>query len=183
MAEETDPVAAQILGAMAETTAYNKYVASYTTFKADRADSEGLVLSWLSSMKPKYKASSLWSMFSLVKKHLRVEPHVDLGAAPTIRDFLKCTGAHEAVRHAAAFDRGQIMQCLSTVGAEDGKIGMKLVLGLGYFGGMRVSELVQLTTDCIRKTPLGLKVEDRSSRAGVSVHHPRRRRARGAGHY
>jgi integrase len=141
-----DEVARQILRAMHPSTsaAYHKCVRAYTEYRGGREDSEEIVVQWLASLKADYKASSLWSMFSLVKKFLRVERRLDLGSAPSVRDFLKCTGANEPVRHAAAFNRDQIMTYLKDSAQTDANLVTKLVLGLGFLGGLRVSELVNL---------------------------------------
>ena len=159
-------VTQQILQSMATGTAkaYKNYTEEYIAFRGGRPDSEHVVLEWLATLKPRYKASSLWARLSLVKKYLRVEQKFDLGCAASVRGFLRCTGSSETPRHAAAFQHSEVFRYIAEAPEGNDYLVSKLVVGFGVFGGMRAGELTSLRRNDVRETDVGLQVTIRRSK-------------------
>jgi hypothetical protein len=106
-----------VLSAQAHTTqkAMDRAVQSFTSFNVSGEISEDTVLSWLVSCSTKYTPTSLWTMFSLLKKYLLWQKKVDLGKAPNIQQFLKTLNKTHKKKKAPAFTREQIYEYLDNI--------------------------------------------------------------------
>lgn len=108
--------------------------------------SENIVLAFLREMSSKYAASTLWSMFSMLKKTLRSYERLDLGEMPMAMDFLKKLDKGQARKKSAAFSRDAIEKYMREA-PEPACMVIKLVSQFSLFGGLRKSEVSAL---CVR---------------------------------
>ena len=152
--EGADRVQADLEGvvkdAMAPATlaAYNKYSKLYEEFRGECSYGESSVLSFLQSRahdedRP-WKASTLWTVLSCMKRYLELEKNVELKPLDRIHDYLKCLGKDQESRKAPAFSKEQIFLFLRNRKSEGATLVDKLVLAVGYFGALRCAEIEKL---------------------------------------
>lgn len=73
---------------------YARAIKLYEDYRNNEPHSESTVLAFLSSQSTSKAATTLWSMFSLIKKYLLLERNFDLGTSGRITDFLKTLSRH-----------------------------------------------------------------------------------------
>jgi integrase len=153
----------QILDSRSDSTkrAYARVKKVYEDYKRGagvQADSEKTVLDFVAFLKSKFRASSLFTMVSLIKDYIHYEKHLDLGEMTTVSQFLKTMGKSEPVKQAAAFTAEQVRDFVLSGEKKGRELINRLVIGIGFFGGLRVDELVNLTFECFQEIAEGLKV-------------------------
>jgi integrase len=163
-----------VLNLQAESTkrSYAKFSSAYEAFRAGRPHSEAIVLAFLTEESSSKAASTLWTMFSLVKKFLLLECTFDLGAAPRISEFLKTLSRYHKKKKAPAFSRDQLFQYLRGAPSMGRELVEKLVVLTGFYGGLRSSGLVALTWADIVFTAEGILVNiarSKTDQAGIGV--------------
>jgi integrase len=136
-----------VLNLQADSTkkSYARFSTAYETFRADRPHSETIVLSFLAEESKSKAASTLWTIFSLVKKYLLLECSFDLGGALRISEFLKTLSRYHKKKKAPAFSRDDLFRYFRQAPSEGRGLVEKLVVLTGFYGGLRSCELVSLT--------------------------------------
>ena len=126
-----------IQGSMARSTLvqYRKYSKDYEEFRGEEA-----VLEFVMSKREEWKASTMWTCVSLLRRFLVAELSVDVGRLERVQGFLKAFGRGQTPKKAPAFTKGQILEFLALCPNE----GKSLVVAFGYFAALRVAELVSL---------------------------------------
>lgn len=151
---------------------YQRAVKTYEDFRDGRAHSESLVLTFLNEQSNTKAPTTLWTMYSLVKKYLLLECNFDLGAAAPISDFLKTLNRHHKKKRAAAFDREQLFDFFRNAPSTGRDLVVKLVAITGYYGGLRSCELVALCWEDINFAQEGILVRivrSKTDQAGVGA--------------
>jgi integrase len=163
-----------VLDMQAPSTAYSykRYVAMYESFRDHAEHSEDLVLRFLVQQKETMAATSLWTVFSHVKKYLLLECHIDFGKSQRITDFLKTLSRFHKKKKAPSFSREQMFEYLRRASNEGKSLVSKLVLLAGFYGGMRCCELVNLTWNDIVFAEEGVLLiirQSKTDRAGIGA--------------
>lgn len=168
MAEQT------ILSLQSESTSYSytRYVGMYNDFRGDDEHSEDMLLRFLVRQAESMAPTTLWTIFSLVKKYLLLERRLDLGKAARITDYLKALSRFHLKKKAPSFSREDVFDYLRRASNEGKDLLTKVVLLAGFYGGLRVSELVKLTWDDVAFASEGVLIVIRFSktdRAGAGA--------------
>ena len=88
--------------------AYDRYVRGYEVFRNGTVHSEAVLLSYLVEQSEHMAPTTLWTIFSLVKKYLQLECSFDVGHAPRVTDFLKTLSRSHLKKKAPALTRDEI---------------------------------------------------------------------------
>lgn len=163
-----------ILEHQAESTkkAYAKCSTEYEQHREDKPHSEAVLLSFLVESSKTKAPTTLWSMFSLVKKYLLLECSFDVGRSSRIIDFLKTLSRQHKKKKAAAFSRDDLFKYLQGAPSVGDDLIHKLVLLVGFYGGLRGCEIVALTWEDLSFGKDGISIKIASSktdRAGVGA--------------
>jgi len=163
-----------ILDLQAESTkrAYAKYSATYETFRSGRPHSETIFLAFLTEESKSKAASTLWTIYSLVKKYLLHECTFDIGSAPRISEFLKTLSRYHKKKKAPAFSRDDLFRFLRETPSTGRELVEKLVVLTGFYGGLRSCELVALIWSDIVFSAEGVLVNisrSKTDQAGVGT--------------
>jgi integrase len=164
----------QILDLQAESTkiSYERYKRLYEESRGDTPHSEDFLLSFIADKAKCYAATTLWTMYSLLRKYLLLECSFDVGAGERIAHFLKTLTRHHLKKQAPAFTRDELFTYLRTAPSEGKSLINKLVLVVGFFGGLRSSEITALTWEDISFSSDGILVTIRRSKtdpAGIGA--------------
>src|SRR5271167_497349 len=128
---------------------YDRAVKDYEGHRKEAPNSEAVLLSFLALQSSTKAASTLWTIFSLVKKYLLLECEFDVGQSPRVVEFLKTLSRFHKKKKALALSREDIFKFLRKASSEGNGLVDKLILLAGYYGGLRGCELVALTWDDI----------------------------------
>jgi integrase len=152
--------------------AYEKYVKDYNEHRGELPNSEAVILSFLTKESATKAPTTLWTIYSLVKKYLLLECSFDLGHAERVNEFLKTLMRQHKKKKAAAFSREDIFKFLRAAPSEGEDLVCKLVLLAGFYGGLRGCELVALTWQDLTFSKEGILLRiafSKTDRAGVGV--------------
>jgi integrase len=152
--------------------AYDRAVKDYECHRKEAPHSEVVLLSFLTLQSSTKAASTLWTIFSLVKKYLLLECEFDVGQSPRVVEFLKTLSRFHKKKKSLALSREDIFKFLRESSSEGNGLVDKLILLAGYYGGLRGCELVALTWDDITFAQEGvlLKIaKSKTDRAGVGA--------------
>ena len=162
------------LDLQAESTAYSykRYVGLYEAYRAEGQHSEDLLLRFLVKQSEGMVASSLWTVFSHIKKYLLLECSLDIGRAPRITEYLKTLSKFHKKRKAPSFTREEVFDYLRRATNVGKDLLNKVVLLAGFYGGMRCCELAALLWEDVAFAAEGVLIKIRFSktdRAGVGA--------------
>jgi integrase len=151
---ELRQIANETAGVLVHDVPKHRYDKTYRRFKswcetknvAKGFASENVILGFLREMSATYAASTLWSMFSMLKKTLRSYDRLDLGDMPTAMDFLKKLDKERTKKKSAVFSRSDIERYMREAPEPECMV-IKLVVQFSLFGGLRKSEVSAL---CVR---------------------------------
>jgi integrase len=163
-----------ILDLQSESTkrSYERFVREFLDYKKDRPLSEALLLSFLTEQSSTKAATTLWTMYSLLKKYMLLECSFDLGSSVRITEFLKTLSRYHKKKKAPSFQRDDLYRYLRTAPSDGRQLICKLVLLTGFFAGLRSCELVALTWEDLIFAQEGILVNIRRSKtdqAGVGT--------------
>lgn len=151
---------------------YQRAIKAYEDYRNGRPHAESLVLAFINDQSNTKAPTTLWTMYSLVKKYLLLECNFDLGAAAAISDFLKTLNRHHKKKKASAFDRDQLFDFFRNAPSTGRDLVVKLVAITGYYGGLRSCELVALCWEDINFAQEGILVRisrSKTDQAGVGA--------------
>ena len=162
---------ANILSLQAPSTkkAYLRYVKLYEDFRGLEQHSETILLSFLVSQSSSKAPTSLWTMYSLIKKYLSLECSLELSSSK-ISDYLKTLGRQHKKKKAPAFLRDDLFRYLRTAPNTGPHLLRKLVLLAGFYAGLRSCEIVALFWENLVFTDEGILLTitfSKTDRAGV----------------
>jgi integrase len=152
--------------------AYLKCAADYEQHRAKEPHSETVFLSFLVKESETKVASTLWTLFSHVKKYLLLECGLDIGSSQRIIDFLKSKSRMHKKKKAEAFTRDELFRYLREAPSDGNFLISKLILLAGFYGGLRGCELVALTWDDLTLSKEGFLLRiafSKTDRAGVGA--------------
>jgi integrase len=160
------------LQSKATSYSYTWYVGLYNEFRGAGEHSEDMLLRFLVKQAETMAPTTLWTIFSLVKKYLALECRLDLGRAVRVTDYLKTLSRFHLKKKAPSFSREDVFNYLRRASNEGKNLLTKLVLLAGFYGGLRVCELVKLTWDDVAFASEGVIIVIRKSktdRAGIGA--------------
>jgi integrase len=135
-----------------------KYSAMYESFRGDRPHGEEAVLAFVMSKQDEWKASTLWTCVSLIRRYLLTECNVTTGKLERVQAFLKALGSGQRPKKAPSFTKLHIFDFLGLCPNEGQAVVDKLVVAFGYFGALRVAELVKMSFGDVQVTHVGALV-------------------------
>jgi integrase len=150
--------------------AYDRAVADYEAHRNELPHSEAVLLSYLTQQSETKASSTLWTLFSLVKKYMLLECSCDVGRSPRVVDFLKTLSRFHKPKKALALSRDEIFRFLRESSSKDNGLVDKLILLAGYYGGLRGCELVALTWEDLTFAHEGILLrigQSKTDRAGI----------------
>ena len=144
---------------------YEKWYAKYMEYCSDNSqelDSIKSLTDFFLKLKENYKISTLWQAYACLNKYLQIKNGwKDFKHYPLLKNFLKnIEKTSEIKKKAPTFSSGEIQDFLND-GPEIGRgLTDKVACILGYFEGLRIQEIVNITFESI---------EDRESHFKVNV--------------
>ncbi|XP_044271964.1 activating transcription factor 7-interacting protein 1 isoform X2 [Tribolium madens] len=137
---------------------YATYQKQYKKFKdwckenESEEISEDVLLSYFELQRNKYKPSTLWSTFSMLRHCLSLYKHVDISKYSRLQALLKCTSEGYSPKKSNTLEEEDIHRFLQE--ADDRMyLAMKVILIMGYHGACRREELTNMSIDDIEFTP------------------------------
>ncbi|XP_033216854.1 uncharacterized protein LOC117172760 isoform X4 [Belonocnema kinseyi] len=133
-----------------------QYEAAYNAFadwkkKCDKKSSfETILMAYFDELSKKYKPSSLWSIYSMLKRTLNIKEKIDIGAYPLLTAYLKkqSAGFHSKKTH--VFSSEDVHKFL-TEAPDYEFLATKVALIFGICGACRSNELVSIKLDDVVK--------------------------------
>lgn len=164
----------QMLALLSSSTklSYARYVDSYNKFRGDQVHSERILLEFLTSESESKAPTTLWTMYSLVKKYLLLECSFDLGVAPRIADYLKALSRQHKKTKAPSFSRDDLFKYLRTAPSDGTHLVDKLIMLCGFYGGLRSCELASLMWGDVTFAQEGILINiafSKTDRAGIGA--------------
>ena len=130
-----------VLESMAATTkrGYALFVSQYRSYveESHEAHSDRLVRDWISSLKDKYAASSLWSGLSHVKKFIHEDQGCAIDSWPLTHELLRTMQRHQVQRKAPAFTREQVLRFLKEYPVAEGVIVRKVTFSFVVYAEVK----------------------------------------------
>jgi len=130
--------------------------------------SENTLLAYLQHLLETRSVSTCWTIYSCLKKMIRINDGLDISRWPMLTDVLKTKSATHQKKKAKVFTREEIDRFLKDA-PNDQFLEDKLALLLGLHGGLRTEEFLKLAIEDIEKRQDYLKVtvrERKTDQAG-----------------
>ncbi|XP_063391499.1 uncharacterized protein LOC134677015 isoform X4 [Cydia fagiglandana] len=132
-----------------------KYIATYENFISWRKEKnitsfgEDVLLSYFEEMSAKYKPTSLWAFYSMLKSGLKRRDNVNIKEYDQLRVFLKkLSEGYKADNKVKVLTFENVEKFIDEA-PDDRYLANKVALILGVTGGLRRQELAKLTTNHI----------------------------------
>ncbi|XP_015833839.1 activating transcription factor 7-interacting protein 1 isoform X1 [Tribolium castaneum] len=107
---------------------------------------EEVVLAYFELQRNKYKASTLWSNFSILRQCLSVDKEIDISQYTRLQALLKSASEGYSPRKSNALEEEDVWKFLQE--ADDTwYLAMKVILIMGYYGACRRDELTNMLID------------------------------------
>lgn len=141
--------------------AYNKFQKWCEAKGVSGKYTENVFLAYFEEKAKVWKASSLWSNYSMIKSMLRINSDVDISKYFKLIAYLKRQAEGYRPKKSKILTGVQIDQFLKSA-LDDEYLLMKVVVIVGIFGACRREELCQLTVDDVEDmgTSLIIKIPD-----------------------
>lgn len=108
--------------------------------------SENVLLAYFRELAIKYKSSSLWARYSMLKSTLNLNQGVNIETYPKLVAFLKRKSENYNRKKAKTLTSEQIKMFLNEA-PDQNYLATKVALIMGVMGACRANELYSLTTD------------------------------------
>lgn len=131
-----------------------KYSVQYRLFmdwcktKQVKKYSENVILTYLSELSQKYKSSTLWTVYSMLKASLAINNDIDIGKFSKLTAFLKRKSIGFIPKKSTTLNRIEINKFI-TEAPDDTYLMTKVALIIGLAGACKCEELTNLTVDDI----------------------------------
>ncbi|KAB0804760.1 hypothetical protein PPYR_01730 [Photinus pyralis] len=130
---------------------YEKELTAFNEWRAKRVGemvlNETVVLAYVSGLSKVFKASSLWTKFSMLKKALIVNGNVDISRFGKVIAFMKAQNVNYVPKKSKILSVEDTRQFI--LEASDDFLLCKVVLIFGLYGACRRDELLKLIVDDI----------------------------------
>ena len=126
---------------------------------------ESVLLAYFSELSGRYASSTLWTIFSMLKKTILANHGRNIGAVAKVVAFIKKKSTSHAAKKSAAFSRGHIERYLREAN-DDLYLPVKVAMLLGLFGACRKSELAAMEVGDINDHGDHLMVKIQHSKTG-----------------
>jgi hypothetical protein len=120
--------------------------------------SEEGVLHYFEKLSAQKVASTLWTEFSLLKRHLLIDRQIDLGKAPTVVLLLKSLEKKHIKKQSQCFSREELFSFFKNAPNIGEFLIIKLVASIGFYCTARTCEIWPLCWEDFKITPEGLLV-------------------------
>jgi integrase len=126
---------------------------------------ESVLLAYISELSKRYASSTLWSIFSMLKKTILVHCGRDLTDSAKVVAFIKRKSAAHTSKKSESFSREHINLYLKQA-SDDLFLHVKIGLLLGLFGACRKSELAAMNIDDVKDHGDHLMIKIPKSKTG-----------------
>jgi integrase len=126
---------------------------------------ENMFLAYMGELSKKYASTTLWTIFSMLKKMLLIKNSQDINSMKKVVAFLKRQSSDHTTKKASIFSRELIQKFMAEARDED-FLHIKVAILLGLYGACRKSELLALTIEDITKSGDYLMVNINDSKTG-----------------
>jgi integrase len=151
-----------ILGSMAPSTrrGYDKFVSSFKAFRGDRDEDLDCFKDWMIHLYTvdNMRASTIKTAVSFVRRYLEIEQGICVATWRGAYQLLKGMSKGQLPDKSDAFPREAVREYLAQGGFDGGELVRKLVIAIGFYGGLRSAELVPLEFKNVTVEDVGLKV-------------------------
>ena len=130
-------------------TAMTRIWGNFENWRGNANLNERTLLEYITEASESKAPTTLWTELSLIVSEAKRTKGVDLGEVPTIKAFLKAIGKKHKKKQSKAFTKTEIMQYLKEEPEDNEQLYYKVVLVLGYYGALRMAELVEITFENI----------------------------------
>ncbi|KAJ8960468.1 hypothetical protein NQ318_013752 [Aromia moschata] len=127
-------------------TAYEKFITWRKNSKA-KSFSENILLGYFEDISKTFKASTLWSQYSMLRTTINIKHNVDISTYPKLRSFLKRMS-----------DTEELQQFLNEA-PDEMYLLTKVAVAIGVTGACRREELWKLKTDDLKDLNSALLVK------------------------
>uniref|UniRef100_A0A6P7GY87 Uncharacterized protein LOC114348327 n=1 Tax=Diabrotica virgifera virgifera TaxID=50390 RepID=A0A6P7GY87_DIAVI len=131
---------------------YNKTYATFNEWRVRnnaKSFSENVLLAYFAELSAKYKPSSLWSLYSMIKSMLRINHDVDLEKYGKLRAFLKRKSEGFQAKKSSTLTPEQIRKFIDKAPDEIYLL-HKVILIIGIMGACRPNELYQMNIQDVK---------------------------------
>ncbi|KAJ8910244.1 hypothetical protein NQ315_002568 [Exocentrus adspersus] len=144
---------------------YNAY-RKWCCNKKIKSTCEDSILAYFNSDLSRYKSSSLWSKYSMLRSTINLREGIDISKFPSVIPFLKRKGEGYKPKKSLILTREHICEFLIKADTKE-HLFNKVILILGVAGACRRQELVTLSTTCVQDcgTHFLVKLEDTKTKA------------------
>ncbi|KAK5643353.1 hypothetical protein RI129_007198 [Pyrocoelia pectoralis] len=110
------------------------------------AISENVLLGYFELQRRKYKASTLWTIYSMLRSCLNINKNIDISKYNKLQAFLKRASQHYTPRKSKILEEDNINKFIQ-VADDKTYLAMKVILIMGYNGACRREELTNMSVD------------------------------------
>ncbi|KAJ8911882.1 hypothetical protein NQ315_012296 [Exocentrus adspersus] len=144
---------------------YNAY-RKWCCNKKIKSTCEDSILAYFNSDLSRYKSSSLWSKYSMLRSTINLREGIDISKFPSVIPFLKRKGEGYKPKKSLILTREHIDEFLIKANTKE-HLFNKVILIFGVAGACRRQELVTLSTTCVQdcETHFLVKLEDTKTKA------------------
>ncbi|KAJ8914499.1 hypothetical protein NQ315_002772, partial [Exocentrus adspersus] len=148
---------------------YNAY-RKWCCNKKIKSTCEDSILAYFNSDLSRYKSSSLWSKYSMLRSTINLREGIDISKFPSVIPFLKRKGEGYKPKKSLILTREHIDEFLIKADTKE-HLFNKVILIFGVAGACRRQELVTLSTTCVQDcgTHFLVKLEDTKTKAERSI--------------
>ncbi|EFA09409.2 uncharacterized protein LOC103315043 isoform X1 [Tribolium castaneum] len=164
---EISNIAADAKDSLLPSKSKHLYEETYNAYRKWRSNKkidttcEDTILAYFSSELSRYKSSSLWSKYSMLRSTINLREGIDISKFPSVIPYLKRKGEGHKPKKSLILSKDHIDEFLRKADTKE-HLFNKVVLIFGVAGACRRQELVTLTTTCVQdcKTHFLIKLED-----------------------
>jgi integrase len=129
---------------------YDKWINNFQQWVSlnDKDFSASSVLYYLSELSERYAPTSLWTIYSILNKFMKVFYSIDLNQCFLLKDFLKNLDKTHCPKKSSVLSSNDIE---NFVNKTDESVLIKCILLIGVYGLLRISELTDLLFDDVTK--------------------------------
>ncbi|XP_064213494.1 uncharacterized protein LOC135266508 [Tribolium castaneum] len=164
---EISNIAADAKDSLLPSKSKHLYEETYNAYRKWRSNKkidticEDTILAYFSSELSRYKSSSLWSKYSMLRSTINLRERIDISKFPSVIPYLKRKGEGYKPKKSLILSKDHIDEFFRKADTKE-HLFNKVVLIFGVAGACRRQELVTLTTTCVQdcKTHFLIKLED-----------------------
>ncbi|KAJ8935663.1 hypothetical protein NQ318_012825 [Aromia moschata] len=147
-------------------TAYEKFLTWRKNSKI-KSFSENILLVYFEDISKTFKASTLWSQYSMLRTTINIEHNVDISTYPKLRSFLKRMSESYIPKKSKILTAEELQQFLNEA-PDEMYLLIKVAVAIGVTGACRREELWKLKTDDLKDLNSALLVKIQNTKTKKS---------------